>query len=691
MSAPLLDVRELSVRIGSGPSAVAALSGVDLRVERGEVVGLVGESGGGKSMLARSVIGLLPDGSHTSGRVELDGADVLTMSPAQLRRHRGRGAALCFQNPRSALSPVRTVGRQLTDRLEAHQRLTGKDARAAALALFDQVGIRNPRRRFDSYPHELSGGMCQRVMIALALGCAPALLLADEPTTGLDVTLTKEILGLFRRAADEEGRGVLLISHDLASVGTVCDRVVVLYAGTVVETGATAELLRAPAHPYTRALVRSVPELDGVPVRATAGTMPLLHEPPRSCPFAPRCDRAEDDCRSRRPPLAEYEAGAVACFHPASGPAVKAIVPAAVLLKDGVAAQPAAAIATLGLESDAPALRVDGVGVAFAGRFGSSSLRALHDVSFTVARGESVGVVGESGCGKSTLARVITGLQASSAGSVAIEGRDVAGLSRAERRQLHRRVQMVFQDPQGALSPRRSVLDAVSEPLRMLGLSKSEMRVRAEEAIQQTGLDSSVLGRRPSQLSGGQAQRVGIARALVVDPQLVVLDEPTSALDVTVQAQVLELIKGLAAERTRSFVFISHDLATVRGFCDRVVVLYLGRVVEEGPVEQVFANPLHPYTRALLASAPRLRSAPAVSSIPLVRDIEQAEAPVGCPLTPRCPYSVAACHQPQDLHEYAPGQRAACQRIPEIVSGVAHPSTAPGNPITAQPARGATS
>lgn len=692
MSTALLEVRDLHVRIGSGPVAVAALSGVDLRVERGEVVGLVGESGGGKSMLARAVIGLLPDSSHASGYIGLEGIDVLTMSPVRLREHRGRGAALCFQNPRSALSPVRTVGRQVTDRLEAHQQLTGNDARAAALALFDQVGIRNPRRRFDSYPHELSGGMCQRVMIALAVGCAPALLLADEPTTGLDVTLTREILGLFRRAADEQGRGVLLISHDLASVSTVCDRVVVLYAGTVVETGATAELLHEPAHPYTRALVRSVPELDGVPVRATAGTMPLLHEAPQSCPFAPRCDRAEDDCRSRRPALAEHGAGAVACFHPTSGPAIEAAAFVAIGTKGTapVAVEAHPAVGTPELESDPAALRVDGVGVVFPGRFGSSSLRALHDVSFTVAPGESVGIVGESGCGKSTLARVVTGLQATHAGSVAVEGRDLAGLSRAERRQLHRRVQMVFQDPQGALSPRRSVLDAVSEPLRMLGLSKPEMRVRAEEAIRQTGLDSSVLGRRPSQLSGGQAQRVGIARALVVDPQLVVLDEPTSALDVTVQAQVLELIKGLAAERTRSFVFISHDLATVRGFCDRVVVLYLGRVVEEGSVEQIFANPLHPYTRALLASAPRLRSGPAVSSVPLVRDIEQTDAPVGCPLTPRCPYAVAACHEPQQLREYAPGQLAACHRIPEIARGAARPA-ASGAPVAPQPARGASS
>lgn len=665
----LLQISDLSVSIGTGERAVAALSGVDLQVERGEVVGLVGESGGGKSMLARSVIGLLPENSEPTGQVLLDGTDVLTMRPAELAAHRGRGAAMCFQNPRSALSPVRTVGRQLCDRLEIHQQLRGEASREAALHLLGQVGIRNPRRRFDSYPHEMSGGMCQRVMIALALACAPQLLLADEPTTGLDVTLTREILSLFRASADEQRRGVLLISHDLASVATVCDRVVVLYAGMVVETGPTEQLLREPAHPYTRALLRSVPDIDGVPVHATPGTMPLLHESPSSCPFAPRCEAADETCTSTRPELGSHGAGRqVACFHPVSGPIVG---PGAG--GDGADAlrfEPAT------VETEPVALQVSGVDVVFRGRFGGGALRALQDVTLTVGHGQSVGIVGESGCGKSTLARVITGLQPIRSGSVKVEGIELSSLSRSARRQLHRRVQMVFQDPQGALSPRRDVLDAVTEPLRVLGLSKDELRVRAEEAVVQTGLPASILDRRPSQLSGGQAQRVGIARALVVDPELVVLDEPTSALDVTVQAQMLELIKGLAAERTRSFVFISHDLATVRGFCDRVIVLYLGRVVEEGPVEQVFANPLHPYTQALLASAPRLRGDPGARTF-LARDIEQAEAAEGCPLLPRCPYAVPACHEPQRLIEYAPGQTAACHRVPEIHQDTNQPG-APG-------------
>jgi peptide/nickel transport system ATP-binding protein len=655
VTAPLLSIRDLTIRIGEGDRAVMALAGVDLTVNAGEVVGLVGESGGGKSMIARSIIGLLPEQAHVEGLVQVDGNDVLTMSAPELARHRGGGAALCFQNPRSALSPVRTAGRQVTDRLEVHQGMHADEAKAAALSLLAQVGIRDPKRRFDAYPHEMSGGMCQRVMIALSLACSPKLLLADEPTTGLDVTLTREILGLFRQAADERAQGVLLISHDLASISTVCDRVAVLYAGRVVESGSADTLLREPEHPYTRALLDSVPDLEGAPVRSTAGSMPLLRTPPTFCSFAPRCARADETCRSRLPVLSPTDAGGeVACFHPLGEPADMAQVPT---VSDPTQRQPP--------PEDLPsadALVVDSIDVVFRGRFGSSSLRALHDVSLTVAQGERVGIVGESGCGKSTLARVVTGLQRVSGGRVQVNGVDVTRLSGRRRREMSRHVQMVFQDPHGALSPRRTVLDAVSEPLRAQGVPRDETRRRAVDALQQTGLDPSIGNRRPSQLSGGQAQRVGIARALAVDPDLVVLDEPTSALDVTVQAQVLDLIRGLAAQRTRSFLFISHDLATVRGFCDRVVVLYLGRVVEEGPVECVFADPRHPYTRALLASAPRLNGSTPESPMRLTRDVGQAESTEGCPLVPRCPLAVASCAEPQPLREVSPGHRVACHR-----------------------------
>ncbi|BCB90941.1 dipeptide ABC transporter ATP-binding protein [Phytohabitans suffuscus] len=647
----LLSIEDLSVLIRRPGRDVAALSGVDLRVDAGEVVGLVGESGGGKSMVARAIVALLPGGAETGGAVRFEGADVLAMDEAALATHRGHGAALCFQNPRGALSPTRTVGRQLTDRLTTHQKLD----REAARQLFEAVGIRNPARRLDAYPHELSGGMAQRVMISLATGCAPGLLVADEPTTGLDVTLTREILRQFRHAADTDGRGVLLISHDLASIASVCDRVAVLYAGTVVESGPAAKVLREPAHPYTRALLASVPDVSGRPARAIGGAMPLLSSPPAACPFAPRCAHATGECTASRPALAG-DGWQYACFHPRSGPAAAAPPPAA-------EKRPA---------TGRVVMEIDDAHVVYGSRFGSGGHHALRGVSLQVRAGETVGVVGESGCGKSTLARLMLGLAAPSSGTVRLAGTDPHAQRGRKLRRLRTKARLVFQDPVGSLSPRRTVADAIGEPLRALGVPAAERAERVAEVLARMHLDPTMLRRRPHELSGGQAQRVGIARALVGDPDLIVFDEPTSALDVTVQAQILDVIAELAGDASRGSVFISHDLATVRGFCDRVVVLYLGRIVEQGPVEEVFGNPRHPYTRALLSSAPSLdggtaggpqRAEPRVE---LAKDLDEADAATGCPLAARCPFVTDECRaQAQPLVAYGASE-AACWRVPQI-------------------------
>ncbi|WP_306205516.1 ABC transporter ATP-binding protein [Actinoplanes sp. RD1] len=635
----MLDIDNLSVLIRRPGRQVAALSNVSFQVHPGEVVGLVGESGGGKSMVARAIVGMLPAGSEATGRVGFDGADVLRMDAAALARHRGSGAAICFQNPRGALSPTRTVGRQLIDRLVTHQGMRGDRAAESAEELFASVGIRNPGRRLEAYPHELSGGMAQRVMISLATGCAPGLLIADEPTTGLDVTLTREILRQFRHAADTDGRGVLLISHDLASIAEICDRVVVLYAGTVVETGPAATVLREPSHPYTRALLQSVPDVGGGRVTATPGGMPLLTEAPHDCPFAPRCAHATEKCRTERPLLD----GTLACFHPQSGPLNKSD-------KSDESQKRSAGDVVLTIED---------AHVVYKSRFGSGGHHALRGVSLELRAGETLGVVGESGCGKSTLAKLIMGLVPPSRGSVAVGGKDVGRLSRAERT----RAQMVFQDPIGSLSPRRTVADSIAEPLRAAKVPDRAERVAA--ALDRMELDRSILARHPHELSGGQAQRIGIARALVGDPDLIVFDEPTSALDVTVQAQILEVIADVAADRDRGSVFISHDLATVRGFADRVVVLYLGRVVEEGPVDEVFDHPKHPYTRALLGSAPRLGET-REAAVTLVKDLEEADAATGCPLAARCPFVTDTCRaEEQTLQPYG-GSSAACHRVPEL-------------------------
>lgn len=535
---PLLRIRDLHVDIPTAAGTVHALRGVDLDVAAGEVVGLVGESGGGKSMLARSVSGLLPTTAVTTGQVLFRGRDVLSMDAAALAAHRGHGAAMCFQHPRSALEPLRTVRRQLRDRLARHQQLTGRDADERAAELLDAVGIVDVPRVLAGYPHQLSGGMAQRVMVALCLACDPGLLLADEPTTGLDVTLTRGILDLVRGTAADGDRGVLLITHDIAAAARVCDRIVVLRAGEVVETGSTAEVLDHPRDGYTWELLAAVPDPD----------RPL---PPR--------------------------------VRPTPGEAV---------------------------------VRLRGVGVRYRGHLGVPAHDALQGLDLDVRRGETVGIVGESGSGKTTLARVLLGLVPATAGEVTVAGADLrAGRlgrrpsSRVTTRRVAGRVQMVFQDPAGALDPRRTVLDAVAETLLARGVPADERRARAVEVLERTGLDAAFLDRLPHELSGGQAQRVGIARALVARPDLIVFDEPTSALDVTAQRTVLDLMAELAADGDRAQVFISHDLATVRSVCDRVVVVRHGLLVEEGPVEQLFTAPRQEYTRDLLAAAPRLQAA----------------------------------------------------------------------------------
>jgi peptide/nickel transport system ATP-binding protein len=542
---PLLDVCNLSVAIRGRRGDVQALTDVSLSVDRQEVVGIVGESGGGKSMLARAIVRLLPDAAEATGRVQLGGVDVMRLTGEALRLHRGGGAALCFQAPRTALDPLRSIGDQVTDRIVAHHGVARRAARDQALALLRQVGIVHIERRMAAYPHEFSGGMCQRVMIAMALACRASLLIADEPTTGLDVTLTRDILRLIAdQARNEEGRAVIIISHDIASLAEVCDRLVVIELGRVVEEGPTARVIGTPRHAYTRRLIAAVPDV---------------------------MRRGQGSAAAER----------------------------------------------------APMLRLDAVGYAYPVRFRRAARPVLFEVSLAADEGETVGVVGESGSGKSTLARLIMGLLRPTTGRVLIEGTDVATLRGARMQAFRRNMQMVFQDPYDALNPRRTVEQTVTDPLRLLPLSRAERDRRIDTILVEVGLDPSYRRRLPHELSGGQAQRVGIARALVIDPHLVVLDEPTSALDVTIQAQILDLIRGLIARRDRTYFFVSHDLAIVRDLCDRLIVLSQGRIVEDGPTERVFTSPRHAYTRTLLAAAPRLP----VSPVQLVSSHEQQRLP----------------------------------------------------------------
>ena len=645
--APLLDMRGVHVSLPLRDGAVAALSDVSLTVGAGEVLGLVGESGGGKSMIARTIAGLLPDGAALTGALGVAGHDVIGSTEEDMARHRGSGAAICFQNPSGALSPTRQVGRQLVDRLVRWQGMKPDAAWPSARDRLAEVGIRDPERRLRAYPHELSGGMCQRVMIALALACRPRILLADEPTTGLDPTLTRDILELFRAAAERERCGVVIISHDVASIAGACDRIAVLYAGTLVEEGGARTVVDSPLHPYTRSLVAAVPEIDGRPSTALPGTMPRLGAPPAACPFADRCALVEDRCRDELPRLESVAGGrAVRCFRAGelelrseAQPSVRHDPPEA---------------------CGAPVVELVDVEVRYARQFGRRGPRALRGVSLHLAPRETLGVVGESGCGKSTLARVVMGLVPPTAGRAVVGGVDYREASRGDVRRLRRDIQMVFQDPVDSLNPRMTVEQNVRDPLRNADEPHADVDARIDRVLRQVGLSPEFRRLYPRRLSGGQAQRVAIARALVVDPRVIVFDEPTSALDVTVQAQILDLLRDLMADGTRSCVFVSHDLATVRGLCDRVAVLYLGRIVEQGPAGEVLKRPRHPYTRALIDAVPTLSGVRPEAATELTRDLDEAREAEGCALEPRCPYAEAACAKPQTLRDLAPGHQVAC-------------------------------
>ncbi|MFD4656460.1 dipeptide ABC transporter ATP-binding protein [Kitasatospora sp. NPDC058444] len=576
---PLLEVRGLRVAAGGAE----AVRGVDFTVRPGEILGLVGESGSGKTLTALAVNRMLPPGCRTTGgTVRFDGTDLLALPEPAVRAVRGRRVGMVFQDPLAHLNPRTPVGRQLAEAALVHG-ASRRSARERALELLDLVGIAEPARRYRDRPHEFSGGMRQRVLIAMAMANRPDLLIADEPTTALDPSTRVEILDLLVRLRDETGTAVLLITHDLGVVARSCDTVQVMYAGRIVERAPTGRLLAAPRHRYTAGLLAGVPRLDGppgAPLTVIGGRPPAAGEAPAGCAFAPRCAAAVARCTTSAPQWTGTAESGFACHLPAAQ-----LVVAERPAEEGRRAEPAAE----------PVLVAEDLTV----RYGRRRPPALEGVSLSAAPGRAVGVIGESGSGKSTLARTLLGLVRPRTGTVRVGGRSWAEADRAEERELRRRVQMVFQDPYASLSPRMTVREALAEPLTTHGLRDRDPRGLCELV----GLPEAVLDARPHRLSGGQRQRVAIARALAVGPQVLVADEPTSALDVSVQAQILNLFADLRERTGVGLVFISHDLALVRHLCDEVLVLRHGRVVERAPAAELFAAPAHPYTRELLAAA----------------------------------------------------------------------------------------
>ena len=636
----LVEVRDLTVRFPSEAGTVEAVRGVSLDVRAGEVLGIVGESGSGKTVMSLSVIGLLPDTATVSGSIRFGGRDLLALDDAEMSRLRGSEIAMVFQDPLSALNPVHTIGRQIAEALLIHQDIPREAAAKRAVELLEVVGIPRPDERAQSYPHEFSGGMRQRVMIALAIANQPKVILADEPTTALDVTVQAQILDVLRTARDMTGAAVVLVTHDLGVVAGIADRVAIMYAGKVVEVGPVADVYAAPAMPYTIGLLGSIPRVDGAAgdrLASIPGAPPSPVALPPGCAFAPRCPAAEPRCADAPPPLAPIAPDrAIACVR---GPEIAA------LRRDGRLFVETPRHATRGAAADGVAVEVRGLRKTFPLLKGSvlrrrvGSVHAVDGVDLTLRAGRSLALVGESGCGKTTTLLEILNLVAPEAGTIAVLGRDVATLSSAERLQMRRDLQIVFQDPFASLDPRLPIGDAIAEPLRTFGVPREEQDARVHELLELVGLQREQASKYPSEFSGGQRQRIAIARALALHPKVLALDEPVSALDVSVRAGVLNLLAELQEKLSLSYLFVSHDLAVVQRVADDIAVMYLGGIVEAGPVAEVFARPRHPYTQALLSAVPI--PDPAVergrSRIILQGDLPSpASPPSGCRFHTRC-------------------------------------------------------
>ena len=578
--APLLEVSNLSITFPGSDGEVAAVRGASWQVGRGQTLGLVGESGSGKSASVLAVLGLHGPGTRIEGSIRLAGEELVGAPEERLRQLRGKNVSMVFQDALDSLNPFRTVGAQIAEAARLHQPLSRPAARRKAVEMLERVGIREPQRRAKEYPHQFSGGMRQRVMIAAALVNEPAVLLADEPTTALDSTVQAQVLDLLAELQRDMGMAVVLVTHDFGVVQHVCSDVAVMYRGRVLETGPVEDVLQRGRHPYTRALVASVPTMadePGVALPTVARVVEALVGPL--------------DPEQLADPTLRVEAGAV-------------------LAQPSVAQPSVSRAATNGLAQlgAGPVLDVRGLHVEYPGRLGRSGTAAVQDVSFTIAPGEAFGLVGESGSGKSTIARVIAGLQVPTTGTVLLDGLDLRAGTTAQRRVLSRKVQMVFQDPYASFNPDRTIGDSVGAPLTVRvdgapSIARAVLRERVASLLTEVGLEPDLAAAYPDQLSGGMRQRAGIARALIVEPDLLIADEPVSALDVSVQAQVLNLLADLQERRGLAMLFISHDLTVVRHMCTRIAVLAAGRVVEVGDRAKVMEDPEHDYTRSLLAAA----------------------------------------------------------------------------------------
>jgi peptide/nickel transport system ATP-binding protein len=740
--APVLDIQNLSTHIKLTSSVVQAVGNIDMYVDAGETLGIVGESGCGKSMTGLSIMGLLPPGgSIVGGSVKLEGRELVGLKDEELRRIRGNEIAMIFQDPLTSLDPTKTIGYQVAEPVRLHRDASKSEALDRAVEVLSLVGLPRPKERLSDYPHQLSGGLRQRVMIAMALACEPKLLIADEPTTALDVTIQAQILSLLKDLKDRLGMAMLLITHDMGVIAGHADRVNVMYAGRVVETAEVGQLFAEMHHPYTQALLASIPQLKqdaDKALHAIPGLPPDLAHPPQGCRFAARCPRATDKCRTDEPPLSgktfEHR---FSCWHPVDGPLTLTVIgesgPDAVStgltgsdagsLEQATVGDPTgfvsgaspagAADSTDGTDgAGKPMVFASGLSVTADGRLVVSereaeavasdgnaplldirnlvkeypitsgailqrrvaSVKAVSDVSFSVAAGTTFGLVGESGCGKTTIGKMIVALERPTAGDVTLGGVDVSKLHGNELRRKRRDLQLMFQDPHSSLDPRMRVGTIIGEPLAVQRLgSKRAQRDRVFELLGEVGLPRNAVERYPHEFSGGQRQRIGLARALTLNPRLIVADEPVSALDVSIRAQVLNLMKRLQASHGLTYVVISHDLAVVKYMAERIGVMYLGKLVELGSGQDIYERAAHPYTAGLIATIPlpdpsaeRTKSGAAIrGELP-----SPVNPPSGCRFRTRCPFAQERCAEEEPLlRSFGPGHVAACHFPLQTPSG----------------------